>query len=240
MALDAARRTPEGTQRAVAAWGRARVKVNAMQTAVAHLGGGWRGDSVRDAVESALDAEDITPLVRLALNWLAAYTAPLPHLAPACRVGSCSSSVFQSPKYAQMRISFALCCVRLGQHKTWHDFGVPTRLVPRLKPKQALRQVRMAFDAPGKAAAEATPQEDAEEDGGDRGTEGRPATQAAGASASAVLAMLQRVAEEQASEISQISRCGTAAVEGKHYAAECVATSCKEYMYCQGPTLVRA
>ena len=65
MALDAARRTPEGTQRAVAAWGRARVKVNAMQATVSHLGGGWRGDSVREAVESALDAEDITPLVRL-------------------------------------------------------------------------------------------------------------------------------------------------------------------------------
>ena len=65
MALDAARRTLEGTQRAVAAWGRARVKVNAMQATVSHLGGGWRGDSVREAVESALDAEDITPLVRL-------------------------------------------------------------------------------------------------------------------------------------------------------------------------------
>lgn len=65
MALDAARRTPEGTQRAGAAWGRARVKVNAMQAAMSHLGGGWRGDSVREAVESALDAEDITPLVRL-------------------------------------------------------------------------------------------------------------------------------------------------------------------------------
>ncbi|KAK9825150.1 hypothetical protein WJX81_005862, partial [Elliptochloris bilobata] len=117
-ALDDTRRTPEGAQRAAAAWGRARVKINAMQTTVASLGGGWRGDSVREAVESALDAEDITPLVR------------------------------------------------------------------------------MAFDAPGKAAVEAAPRDEAEEDGEERAVEGRPAPQAAGTSAAAVLVMLQRVAEE--------------------------------------------
>ena len=79
----------------------------------------------------------------------------------------------------------------------------------------------MAFDERGKAAAEAPSQEDAEEDGDERGAEGRPAAQAAGASASAVLAMLQRVAEEQASEISQIARCGPDAAGGKPCAAEC-------------------
>jgi hypothetical protein len=71
----------------------------------------------------------------------------------------------------------------------------------------------MVFDASGKAAAaEAAPREDADEDGGsDREGEGRPARQAAGGSAAAVLAMLQRVAEEQAAEISQIARCAPAA-----------------------------
>lgn len=94
----------------------------------------------------------------------------------------------------------------------------------------------MAFDAPGRAAAEATPQEDAEEDGYDLGAEGRPAPQAAGATASAVLAMLQRVAEEQATEISQIARCGPATFGDKHSAADC-GVSLYEGMCCQGPTV---
>ena len=41
----------------------------------------------------------------------------------------------------------------------------------------------MAFDAPGKAAAEAPLQEDGEEDGVVRSAEGHPAAQAAGATA---------------------------------------------------------
>lgn len=69
-------------------------------------------------------------------------------------------------------------------------------------------QARMVFDVPGKAAAGAAPCEDADDDGDERDRDGRPATQAAGTSAAAVLTMLQRVAEEQAAEISQIARCG--------------------------------
>jgi len=155
-------RAPEGSKRAVAAWGRAKTKLSVMATVIAPLSG-WRGDSVREAVEAALDAEDITLLVR-------APSTPGPPLAPLGRALAASAQA------------------RGGA------------------------QVRMVFDASGKAAAaEAAPREDADEDGSDREGEGRPARQAPGGSASAVLAMLQRVAEEQAAEISQIARCAPAA-----------------------------
>ena len=53
---------PEGAKRGMAAWSRARAKITVMTAAIAPLSG-WRGDSMREAVEAALDAEDITPLV---------------------------------------------------------------------------------------------------------------------------------------------------------------------------------
>ena len=55
---------PEGAKRGMAAWSRARAKITVMTAAIAPLSG-WRGDSMREAVEAALDAEDITPLVLL-------------------------------------------------------------------------------------------------------------------------------------------------------------------------------